>query len=380
MNKKRILKLCCFGLVFLLFLSGVSGFLKVNSFSDGLRIRGFYLEPKDSLDVVTIGASETYTAIAPGMLWKEYGFTSYDFSTAGSPVAIVKSQVKEVRKHQKPKVIVIEINGALQKDDSYQTDENRLRKYIDNMPWSENKVETISELIPKDEQINYFIPFLKYHSNWQSWDMCLANLYVQTRMRLEGGSGLKGFQTVSDKKKASCEVIDTTNDTSTLSLTNLSEYYLRDLLQYLKDENIDNVLFMRIPHRITEKTYPVYQRANEAEKIIKEYGFSYVDFESQKEEIGLDMTEDFYNDHHMNLFGQKKFTDYFGKYLVEHYGLGDSDHSEKIAKRWDKSAEETDECISYTQKMLDKKKKKTINEGWKELKKYNLDFSTNKRK
>ncbi len=380
MNKKKIVKICCFMLVFLLFLSGVSAFLQVNSLSDGLRIKGFYLEPENSLDVVTIGASETYTAIAPGMLWKEYGFTSYDYSVAGSPIAIVKSQVKEVLKHQKPKLIVIEINGALQKDDSYQTDENRLRKYIDNMPWSANKVETISELIPKKEQINYFVPFLKYHSNWQSLDMCLANLYVQARMRLEGGSGLKGFQTVSDKKNASGDVIDITNDTSTLSLTDLSEYYLRDLLQYLKDEQIDNVLFMRIPHRITEKTYPVYQRANEAEKIIKEYGFSYVDFEAQKEEIGLDMTEDFYNDHHMNLFGQKKFTDYFGAYLVEHYELKDSEHSEKIVKAWDNAAEDTDECISYTKKMLEKKKSKTMNEGWKELKKFDLDLSTNKSK
>ena len=96
MNKKRIVKLCCFGLVFLLFLGGVSAFLQVNSFPDGLRIKGFYLEPENSLDMVTIGASETYTAIAPGMLWDEYGFTSYDFSTAGSPIAIVTSQVKEV--------------------------------------------------------------------------------------------------------------------------------------------------------------------------------------------------------------------------------------------------------------------------------------------
>ena len=380
MNKKRIVKLCCFGLVFLLFLGGVSAFFQVNSFSDGLRIKGFYLEPENSLDVVTIGASETYTAIAPGMLWDEYGFTSYDFSTAGSPIAIVKSQVKEVLKHQKPKLIVIELNGALQKNDSYQTDENRLRKYIDNMPWSENKVETISELIPKKEQINYFVPFLKYHSNWQSWDMCLANFYVQTRMRLEGGSGLKGFQTYTDKTVASSEVLDVTNDRSTLSLTDMSEYYLRDLLQYLKDEKIDNVLFIRIPHRITKKTYPVYQRANEAEKIIKEYGFSYVDFETQKEAIGLDMTEDFYNDHHMNLYGQEKFTKYFGKYLVEHYGLSESEHSETVVKAWDRAAGETDECISYTRKMLEKKKKATINEGWKELKKYDLDFSTDKSK
>ena len=122
MMKKRILKLSCFGLIFMLFLSGAAGFLKVNSLPDSVRIKGFYLEPKDSLNMVTIGASETYTAIAPGLLWKEFGFTSYNYSVAGSPISIVKSQVKEILANQDPKVIVIEINGTLQ-DDEYQINE-----------------------------------------------------------------------------------------------------------------------------------------------------------------------------------------------------------------------------------------------------------------
>jgi hypothetical protein len=58
----------------MLFLSGAAGFLKVNSLPDSVRIKGFYLEPEDSLNMVTIGASETYTSIAPGLLWKESGY------------------------------------------------------------------------------------------------------------------------------------------------------------------------------------------------------------------------------------------------------------------------------------------------------------------
>ena len=40
-----------------------------------------------------------------------------------------------------------------------------LRSWIDNMPYSENKVQTIQELVPEDERLSYYIPFLKYHSN-----------------------------------------------------------------------------------------------------------------------------------------------------------------------------------------------------------------------
>ena len=371
MMKKRILKLSCFGLIFMLFLSGAAGFLKVNSLPDSVRIKGFYLEPKDSLNMVTIGASETYTAIAPGLLWKECGFTSYNYSVAGSPISIVKSQVKEILANQDPKVIVIEINGTLQ-DDEYQINEKRLRKYIDNIPWSVNKINTIKEIVPEDQQTEYFIPFLKYHSNWQSLDLCIANFYLQSRMMLEGSSRLKGFQTISGAEETKSKVIDVKGDTSVLPLSEKAEYYLRDLLQYLKDEGIDNVLFMRTPHRITKKSYPFYQRANEAEKIIKEYGFPYVNFETQKDEIGLSMMDDFYNNHHLNLYGQKKFTNYFGNYMVEHYDLKDSVHLEKVIKEWDKTAEDTEDCLEYVETMIEDKNRSIINEGWKEARRLHL--------
>lgn len=369
--KKRILKLSCFGLIFMLFLSGAAGFLKVNSLPDGVRIKGFYLEPKDSLNMVTIGASETYTAIALGLLWKEFGFTSYNYSVAGSPISIVKSQVKEILANQDPKVIVIEINGTLQ-DDEYQINEKRLRKYIDNIPWSVNKINTIKEIVPEDQQTEYFIPFLKYHSNWQSLDLCIANFYLQSRMMLEGSSRLKGFQTISGAEETKSKVIDVKGDTSVLPLSEKAEYYLRDLLQYLKDEGIDNVLFMRTPHRITKKSYPFYQRANEAEKIIKEYGFPYVNFETKKDEIGLSMMDDFYNNHHLNLYGQKKFTNYFGNYMVEHYDLKDSVHLEKVIKEWDKTAEDTEDCLEYVETMIEDKNRSIINEGWKEARRLHL--------
>ena len=369
--KKRILKLSCFGLIFMLFLSGAAGFLKVNSLPDSVRIKGFYLEPKDSLNMVTIGASETYTAIAPGLLWKEFGFTSYNYSVAGSPISIVKSQVKEILANQDPKVIVIEINGTLQ-DDEYQINEKRLRKYIDNIPWSVNKINTIKEIVPEDQQTEYFIPFLKYHSNWQSLDLCIANFYLQSRMMLEGSSRLKGFQTISGAEETKSKVIDVKGDTSVLPLSEKAEYYLRDLLQYLKDEGIDNVLFMRTPHRITKKSYPFYQRANEAEKIIKEYELHYVNFETQKDEIGLSMMDDFYNNHHLNLYGQKKFTNYFGNYMVEHYDLKDSVHLEKVIKEWDKTAEDTEDCLEYVETMIEDKNRSIINEGWKEARRLHL--------
>ena len=371
MKKKRIRKLCCFGLVFLLLLGGIGKFLHVNSVSDGIRLKGFYMEPKNSLDVVTIGASETYTSIAPGILWRDFGFTSYLYSVSGCPISMVKSQVKEVRKYQNPKVIVIEINGAVPRYESYQTRESGLRGYLDNIPWSENKIQTIREVVPKEEQSSYFFPFLKYHSNWKNIGSCVANMYLRAKMNLEGSSRLKGYQTFSRSMKGK-SLVDITGDTSTSPLTKSGEYYLRDLLDYLKEEKIENVLFVRIPHRVTQKTYGDYQRTNRAGEIIHEYGYPFVNFEYSRDEIGLNMKKDFYNDHHMNQYGQAKFTRYFGEYLIRHYNLKNIPYSEDLAESWDKAAKETEECIAYSKKLIKKKKYKTINEGWRESSELNL--------
>ncbi len=40
----------------------------------------------------------------------------------------------------------------------------------------------------------------------------------------------------------------------------------------------------------------------------------------------------------MNAYGQQKFTDYFGNYLMAHYGIKKSVLSEKSLERWKTSA------------------------------------------
>lgn len=363
--KKRIKSLCCFGIVFVVILVLLGNLLKVNNMSDSIRLRGFYMEPENSLDVVTIGASETYTAIAPGILWKEYGFTSYDYSMAGNPISLVKTQVKEVLKHQKPKVLVIEINGSVPENPAYQTMDSKFRTYLDNIPWSDNKRDAIREFVDKKDRYSYYIPFMKYHSNWKNIDECVANAYLNAKMHIYGGTKLKGFQTMSLSSTSpewGCR--DVIGDNTQSNLTAPAEYYLRELLDYLKKQHIQNVLFIRIPHRITDRNYGDYQRSNRAGEIVREYGYNFVNFEQDRTKMGLNNAKDFYNDHHMNINGQKKFTKYFGRYLASHYQLRDIPHSAELTARWNTAADETVEALQYTKYLMQKKQKRSINEGW----------------
>lgn len=89
----------------------------------------------------------------------------------------------------------------------------------------------------------------------------------------------------------------------------------------------------------TDKSYRIFQKCNRAGEIIREYGYDYLDFEPDSKTIGLDYKEDFYNDEHMNVYGQQKFTAYLGQYLIDHYGLQRSSLSAKSQERWERSAE-----------------------------------------
>ena len=66
--------------------------------SDELRVRAFYKEPENSLDMVLIGSSAAYTTFSSTVAWKEEGFTSYTLATSGAPMGIAKSMLKEVVK------------------------------------------------------------------------------------------------------------------------------------------------------------------------------------------------------------------------------------------------------------------------------------------
>ena len=77
-----------------------------------IRLAGFYAEEKNSLDMVVMGASETYYGYFADEAYKTAGITSYPYSFQYNPVSLWKYELKEILKRQKPKVLIVEVNGA----------------------------------------------------------------------------------------------------------------------------------------------------------------------------------------------------------------------------------------------------------------------------
>ena len=136
----RTIKLLSFGLLLVLAVLFLQKY-PLSNFDDNdnrLRMDGYYLEDKDSLDVVLLGSSEMYSGVIPAKLYEDYGITSYPYATSSSTAGAMATQIKEIKRTRSPQLIVIEINAFLY-GTANETKESSLRGYIDNVPMNVNK-------------------------------------------------------------------------------------------------------------------------------------------------------------------------------------------------------------------------------------------------
>lgn len=309
------------------------------------RAKGFYLEKEQSLDVVLMGASEIFAGYSAGLAYEKYGLTSYPWAYDDAPVSLWKSQLIEIRKKQSPQLILVEVNGALKEGDDYLYDDGAVRRYIDNIPLSMNKIQTLNNLKLKDSVISYYFPFIKYHSNLNDVPKNLKeNLYLKT----QGYSLLKGFQTKT-KFDQDYQLYQLDKEKS-LPVDEPSKDFLIDFLEYCTNNNI-KVVFTRFPHRITnEKSANKYYRCNGLKKIVEKYGFDFLDFESNYSDIGIDIQNDFYDNEHLNIYGARKMTSYLGRLFVSEYGVKSHDMDLEEKNNWERSVEYTKKFFCYVER------------------------------
>ena len=157
---RTALRAVIFVLIAVLGIGLISPAFVVNNEWDMRHVHGFFLEPEDSLDVVLIGASQLYTGYSAPLAWRDYGFTSYPLAVSNIPARLYGSLLTEAVNRQHPKLIVVDIDGFLTDEDPEKLEAN-LRKWLDNMPWSRNKIETIRTCVPTELQTSFYFNIAK---------------------------------------------------------------------------------------------------------------------------------------------------------------------------------------------------------------------------
>ena len=336
-KKQRVIKWLSFVIVLALLICAGQTFLFRNMDYDQRRLEGFYMEEPDSLDVVFLGSSEIFRAFSSAQAYKEYGFTSYPYALNGNPATLWKYELQDIIDRQHPQLIIVETNGVLYDDDLLHQ-EVCVRRAADNMPESKNRRAMILEQ-GQDDLLSYYLPITKYHSNWEDPKKLIQGAFNAVNLYQRGYTYLKGSSTNTSKVDIST-FRDIEGDMTEQPLGEEAEQILREFLESCLQNKIENVVFVRFPHFITESenSYIRCARNNAAGRIIESYGFDYINLDRCLDEMGVEISRDFFNSEHMNAYGMQKMTTWFGKYLMDSYSIVPKAQSEKNAGKWNLSA------------------------------------------
>lgn len=340
MKKKHIIRIAVFALLSIFVLSFINNFLSVPRGKDVSGIYGFHKEPENSIDVALVGPSETYTSFYSPLAYEKFGFTSYALAVGGMRGSCYPSAIREMEATQNPQVYVLELYGFIYRD---QKDEPSIRAWIDSLPNSKNRDETIQEVVDPEQREDYQKKYKKYHGNWVNRADCMNAFLDKARMDRQGYSITKNFATETFAAPPNGETMN-------YAISKEGMKYLKEFLDYLKDQGIKNVLFVRTPEQIQYNGHP---SVNEAVNLIREYGFDYLDMYGLQKEIGIDPETDFYNPFHCNIYGAEKVTAYLGQYLMDHYEIN-MDHSEEVTEEWEHCASYNDEVTGRLKEGISK--------------------------
>ena len=284
----------------------------MTSSRDGALIAEYYNETIDH-DVVFIGDCEVYECFTLPTLWQEYGITSYVRGSAQQLIWQSYYLLEETLKRETPKAVVfnvLSIKYGKPQSEAY----NRMT--LDGMRWSGSKLRSIyASMMEEESLISYAFPLLRFHSRWskltdEDWK------YLFHRDTVSHNGYL--MQTGIDPKTSDREGIPLANYT----LPEVGFEYL-EKMRLLCEENGVELILVKAP----TNNWRYYWYDEWEEQIVSwadEKGVDYYNFIPLEDEIGLDWNTDTYDGGvHLNVYGAEKLTSYFGKILVEKYGLSD---------------------------------------------------------
>lgn len=263
-------------------------------------------EEKDSVDLLVLGDSESYTSVSPMQLWEEQGMTAYVCGQPGQEIQETYYMLKTALQEQNPKVVLLETNLMFRD------------------PGPVDNVKSAAA-----ESLRHHLPIFRFHNLWK----CIFNGKKPGEVSYKGfilRGGISPFDS-GDYMKETDEVQD---------IPATVRIYMNEI-QKMCNENGASLVLMSAP---SPRNYN-YKKHNAITEYAKESGLPYFDLNMQAKELGMDWKTDSYDKgDHLNLNGARKVTTWVGKYLKENYDL--PDHRGKSEyKSWDEEKEKYEESI-----------------------------------
>lgn len=368
--KKTVIKIIAFVCVFAMLFWGVDNVLRFK-YSDGIRqIEQFYRQEDDSVDVLVVGSSHAFLNIYPEVLWRDFGYSSFNLAASLQPMWSSYHYIVEALKTQTPKVIILEGYRLIEQKDY--VERGTVIKNLYGMKWSKNKLEAIKAAtgIDKSESEDTRSPqeiavldqipfeFANYHSRYSELSAADFMRYYGLYECKNYKGNVVGTKVYTGFKQPNVAEYSTEPGT----LTAKTEEYYRKILELGRELDIPIVTVVA-PFAMNNKEYSIYLAA---EQISEEYGQIFVNYNEYYEEIGLDFSTDILDaGSHLNEKGAEKFTFALGELIQDNFDIPDHRGDDAYGS-WETDTEEYMRLYgsknglteitapeTYVQKMLD---------------------------
>lgn len=266
-----------------------------------LSAHGHLGEPEDSLDVIFLGDSMTYSAYTPLEIWERRGFTSYVSAMGGGTMNNACDLLSEILERQHPKVIVLEAHVAARDtmlNDAILTEAtNLLSIFGDHDGWKDLSPKSL--LAP--------VRYTYQDEDKGFWPRQLAS-----------AADTEGYMAATEEK---------------LALSPVTRFYLDRFIRLCQRSDV-TLLIVGVPSTINWNM----EKHNAIQEIADQYGVTFLDLDLLTEEVGIDWATDTQDEgDHLNNSGARKVSAYISDYLTEHYSL--PDHREDPAySSWNDAA------------------------------------------
>lgn len=282
----------------------ISSVLSVKSTHGIDQQAGLYWQRENSIDVVMMGTSHIHCDINTALLWEKYGIAAYDYSGAEQPLWMTYFYLRELYKYQQPEVVVLDLYAPARFKEDYQY--KWIAENIYGMRFSMNKLQMLAVSVEPGNLSDYFPSFAVYHNRYDDLEKEDFENFFWDWEEKEAFKGYTPYWGIWAQK---CPEI---SDAGTGGLTEKSEKYLKKIIAYTKKQGTKLVLIVA-PYIFTEQDKRTY---NQIEKIARQEGIMFIDYNEHYAKIGLDFEKDFNDASHLNYWGSCKFTDYLGEFLA----------------------------------------------------------------
>lgn len=269
-------------------------------------MRGFYDLPKDTLDVAFLGSSHMLNGVLPVDLWDNYGIRAYNVGQHGQRLSMTYYYMKEVIEKQHPDVVVVDLFYARETQEN--ADIANLHKSLDNLKLGKNKIEAIRNAAPKSQSWEFLYPAYLYHSRWNGLLEEDFTYLSEKPASPTGGAELRWGTFPLEHTAPEVENGELTEDTVK---------WLNAILELGKATDT-RVVFTVLPYLVMDYEQAAYQTAGQ---MALDAGAYFLDFNKRYSDIGFDFQTDLCDTEHLNPYGARKVTDYFGKYLTGTLGV-----------------------------------------------------------